>query len=138
MLDLESLLADLPEVEIEFGTEGQCASFALALHDLLDELGLPCELVAIAPTRDPKDWNHVLVRTPDGRMWDVRGAVGPRDIRYFGSETLAFSRTQVETEIRRCIEEGASLYDEADRYGHWREMLAERRMALPGGPRPTR
>jgi hypothetical protein len=115
------------ERDIEFGTEGQCASFALALHDVLGEMGRPSRIHVIADHDYLADtyrfWSHVVVVHEDS-MYDIRGLVSMHDNRMFGAYIFPISPGELRDDITDLKRQNVSLYDCRDRYATWKRMLS--------------
>ena len=113
--------------DVEFATTGQCASFAMALHDALAAAGVVTRLAVVADADylEQRDrlWAHVLVNGLDG-MFDIRGRVGMHDNRMFGTHLFPIGRTELEEDVAELKRMMVSLYDCTDRYRRWRRLLS--------------
>ena len=91
--------------------EGECMSFALALHMLLKNMCINSKMVAVEHSLDPMNWLHVLVEV-DKELYDVRGKVNLRTVhKEFGTDVLRdIYEDEIRDDIRRFIYEGMHPY----------------------------
>lgn len=110
--------------DVVYGTEGQCASFALALHHFLTDKGMKSKIFVMGDGNDNRTWGHVLVYCLD-TYFDITGRV-IIDRKYrnaFGANLFAMSEKQLLKDIKFLKKHEMSLYDENDRYDTWKNKL---------------
>ena len=97
--------------DIIAATEGECMSFALALHIVLKNMHINSKMVAVEHSREPINWLHVLVEF-DRELYDIRGKVKLRSVhREFGTDILRdIFENEIREDIKRFISEGIHPY----------------------------
>jgi hypothetical protein len=143
--------------DVKWATEGQCASFALALYSSLKASGLNPQIMVNVPASKGKPeklhpayrksypngsgyaWNHVFVKVGNN-YYDVEGARQEADLKkkYKSGEATAFVPTTpnaIKADVDSMKKEqafgyGGSRSDPADQYENWKARLTKPAMQI--------